>query len=200
MKVASFEIVFQEVPGEVTLALNISGCPNRCKGCHSPHLWEDTGEDLTTELLDALVDRYFPGITCVCFMGGDQDADYVVSLSQHVHDNYPLKTAWYTGQNLQLSESSNLQNFHTDSDDCSGFCRDKKSSNLQIFKSSNLSTFDFVKTGPYVESLGGLKSPTTNQRFYRRDDQNWIDETSQFHSKTPHTTPSATIHARAKRM
>lgn len=27
-------------------------------------------------------------------------------------------------------------------------------------------TFDFVKTGPYVESLGPLNKPTTNQRLY----------------------------------
>ncbi len=26
--------------------------------------------------------------------------------------------------------------------------------------------FDFVKTGPYIESLGPLNSPTTNQRLY----------------------------------
>ena len=38
-----FDVVFQEIPGEVTLALNLSGCPNRCAGCHSPHLWEEVG-------------------------------------------------------------------------------------------------------------------------------------------------------------
>jgi len=157
MKVASFEIVFQEVPGEVTLALNISGCPNRCKGCHSPHLWEDTGEDLTTELLDALVNRYYPGITCVCFMGGDQDSAYVASLAQHVRNTYALKTAWYSGCNIELRQSS--------------------------INNPQLSTFDFVKFGSYVESLGGLKSPATNQRFYRRDGENWIDETSKFQRK-----------------
>jgi anaerobic ribonucleoside-triphosphate reductase activating protein len=45
--------------------------------------------------------------------------------------------------------------------------------------------FDFVKTGPYVETLGGLKSPTTNQRFYRHEGTSWIDETEKFH-KTRH--------------
>ena len=30
-----------------------------------------------------------------------------------------------------------------------------------------LQYFDFVKVGPYIEALGGLKSRTTNQRFYR---------------------------------
>ena len=31
----------------------------------------------------------------------------------------------------------------------------------------DLAHFDYIKTGPYVASLGGLKSPTTNQRLYR---------------------------------
>ena len=44
LRLASFDVVFQEIPGEVTLALNLSGCPNRCAGCHSPHLWEEVGE------------------------------------------------------------------------------------------------------------------------------------------------------------
>ena len=29
------EIVWQEVPGEVSLAFLCSGCPLRCQGCHS---------------------------------------------------------------------------------------------------------------------------------------------------------------------
>ena len=31
----------------------------------------------------------------------------------------------------------------------------------------DLAHFDYVKTGPYVEALGGLKSRKTNQRLYR---------------------------------
>lgn len=29
-----------------------------------------------------------------------------------------------------------------------------------------LKNFNFIKLGPYIEELGGLKSPTTNQRLY----------------------------------
>ena len=94
--------MFQEVPNEVTLALNISGCPNRCKGCHSPHLWEDTGEELTTDLLDGLLERYGVGITCVCFMGGDQDPAYVAELAAFVHAR-GYKTAWYSGREWNLA-------------------------------------------------------------------------------------------------
>jgi len=143
MRVASFDIVFQEIPGEVTLALNLSGCPCHCPGCHSPHLAEDIGEPLTTELIDDLINRYKGLITCVAFMGGDADPDYVVEMAAHIKG---LKTAWYSGRNIMPANSP----------------------------------FDYVKIGPYVEALGGLKSPKTNQRLYKRVGDEWQDITSAF--------------------
>lgn len=99
MRVASYDIVFQEIPGEVTLALNLSGCPCHCKGCHSPHLWENVGEELTPELIDTLLTRYESLFTCVCFMGGDQSPDQVALLAEHVKRvNGALRTAWYSGR------------------------------------------------------------------------------------------------------
>lgn len=155
MKVASYDIVFQEIPGEVTLALNLSGCPCHCPGCHSKHLWEDIGEPLTTDLLDDLTSRYQGLITCVCFMGGDQDPEEVKRLAAHVQEVQSdkvqctkLKTAWYSGRMNMPSDG-----------------------------------FDYVKLGPYIESLGGLKSEKTNQRLYKRVEQNWEDITSSFWKK-----------------
>ena len=40
--------------------------------------------------------------------------------------------------------------------------------------------FDYVKIGPYIESLGGLKSEKTNQRLYKRVGDEWQDITSVF--------------------
>ena len=152
MKVASFDIVFQEVPNEVSLALNISGCPNRCKGCHSPHLWEDTGEELTTDLLEGLLNRYGAGITCVCFMGGDQDSAYVAQLASFIRAR-GLKTAWYSGREFDIATCPEAEQF------------------------------DYIKTGPYIEALGGLKNPITNQRMYRKDGDKWFDITNSFWRK-----------------
>ena len=138
LKYANFDIVFQEVPDEVTLAINISNCPNRCVGCHSRYLWEDRGEVLDKESLDRLVDEYSTGITCVCFMGGDAEPYDVANLAMHVKNKYKnLKTAWYSGKN-ELPEA-----FHTE-------------------------TFDYIKTGRYDEKLGPLNSLTTNQRMIKR--------------------------------
>ena len=156
MKVASYDIVFQEIPGEVTLALNLSGCPCHCPGCHSKHLWEDIGEPLDRELLDGLIARYPGLITCVAFMGGDQDPEEVARLAEYVKSgkskegSREIKTAWYSGRT------------HFPKDD---------------------QAFDYVKLGGYVEALGGLKSEKTNQRLYKREGSQWIDITNSFWKK-----------------
>lgn len=150
LKYADYDIVFQEVPDETTLALNLSNCPHRCEGCHSPQLREDIGNPLTHKALDQLLVRY-PYITCIALMGGDADHNAVIEMAQYIH-TIGKKTAWYTG-------SSTLP------DDFP------------------LAHFDYIKIGPYITALGGLKSPTTNQRFYRIENGQLIDETYRFQLK-----------------
>ena len=96
MKFVSYNIVFQEIPDETTLAINISHCPNRCEGCHSPHLQEDTGEELTENVLSDLLTVYGDAVTCVCFMGGDRSPKNVFRLAKYARQ-FQKKTAWYSG-------------------------------------------------------------------------------------------------------
>jgi anaerobic ribonucleoside-triphosphate reductase activating protein len=155
---ASYDIVFQEVPGEVTLALNFASCPNNCPGCHSQHLREAVGERLDDELMAGLLARYGSAASCVAFMGGDGSPAEVNRLAATVKAA-GLKTCWYSGRE-ELSPAIDLANF------------------------------DFIKLGPYDEKYGGLDSPTTNQRFYRVEDnpnaetRNLIDATALFRKKT----------------
>ena len=43
LKYVNYDIVFQEFPDEVTLAINLSLCPVCCPGCHSQFLQTDVG-------------------------------------------------------------------------------------------------------------------------------------------------------------
>lgn len=131
-------ITCQEVPGEVSLTLTISGCPYRCRGCHSPWLRNDIGDRLTTDALFRLMARYHDGITCVCFMGDGGDAPLISEFIRFVHE-CGYKACLYTGD----SEMTLLS-----------WSGDKP---------------DYYKVGPYDDTLGGLDSPTTNQRMYRYD-------------------------------
>lgn len=92
-------VVFREVPDEITLAINISNCPVKCEGCHSPYLMNDVGNELTTNVLSNLF-KHNKGITCVCFMGGDKDPKELNSLLKFSRDN-GLKTCWYSGKSLR---------------------------------------------------------------------------------------------------
>lgn len=150
LKFVDYDIVFQEVPDETTLALNLSCCPHRCEGCHSPQLREDIGESLTSEALDALLARY-PYVTCVGLMGGDGDRAALLDMAHYIR-SVGKKVAWYTGSDALPQDFS-------------------------------FSDFDFIKVGPYVAALGGLKSETTNQRFYRIENGKMIDETYRFQRK-----------------
>lgn len=97
LKIASYDVVFQDVPGEVTLSLNLSQCPNCCPGCHSPQLQDDIGYPLDDDMLGGLLDRYGSDVTCVCFMGGDREPQEVMRLAALVHAA-GIKTAWYSGK------------------------------------------------------------------------------------------------------
>ena len=151
MKYYNTGIVFQEIPDEVTLAINISGCPCRCPGCHSRYLWDDVGQPLDTQAIDAFAAVYGSDITCMAFMGGDADPVGVNRLARYVRQAYPqLKVAWYSGR-------------------------------LYVPSSVVKTDFDYIKIGPYIRHLGPLKKPTTNQRLYRqRPDGTFDDITSRF--------------------
>lgn len=125
----------KEVPNEISLAINISGCPYRCKGCHSQYLWEYTGAYLTNNL-EMLLNMYDGLITCVCFMGGDQNESELLECLKIVKQR-KLKTCLYTGKDF-------INNFRYDV----------------------INNLDFIKTGKYIEELGGLNCSTTNQRMY----------------------------------
>ena len=86
LKYVNTGIVFQEIPNEVTLAINISNCPCHCPGCHSHYLWEDIGLPLNADAIDAFADQYGKDITCISFMGGDSDPKGVNQLAQYIHE------------------------------------------------------------------------------------------------------------------
>ena len=139
MKYVNTGVVFQEIPDEVTLSINISNCPCHCLGCHSQYLWEDIGEPLNAMSLNVMLKDYGQDITCVAFMGGDATPEQVDSLAGWVRSAYPeLKTAWYSGRAI-LSDKIHLRNF------------------------------DYIKLGPYIEAKGPLNKPTTNQILYKVD-------------------------------
>ena len=93
------QVVFQEFPDEITLAINITNCPCHCPGCHSKELAEDIGDILDEPSIDKMIAKNSE-ITCIGFMGGDSNPAEVVKLAKYVRKNYPdIKVGWYSGRN-----------------------------------------------------------------------------------------------------
>jgi len=98
LKVYNYDIVFQEIPDELTLAVNISGCPCHCPGCHSPHLWEDVGVPLDEALLRKIYGEYAGEVTCLCLMGGDADPAEAQRLCAFIKQEMGLRSGWWSGR------------------------------------------------------------------------------------------------------
>jgi len=86
--------VFSEIPGEISLAISISGCTIHCEGCHSKELWKDKGIILGLTEFQWLLGEH-QGITCVCLFGGEHDINALIELFKYAHSR--IKTAWYCG-------------------------------------------------------------------------------------------------------
>ena len=158
LKFANHDVVFQEVPDQITLAINISNCPNHCPGCHSKYLWKDVGDELNKNALERLISKN-DGITCVCFMGGDQAPAEVSQLASFVKQKYPkLKVGWYSGKE-------------------------------EISPAIDIRSFDYVKTGRYDEKCGPLSSPTANQRMVKRLADGRLETITHFFQKKKNIQP-----------
>lgn len=96
LKYTETAVVMAEVPDEITLAINISGCPIKCPDCHSKYLWRSLGNYLDESVLMHHVNAN-KGITCVAFMGGDNDYRYLLKLAESLRTT-GLKLAWYSGR------------------------------------------------------------------------------------------------------
>lgn len=189
MKYYNSDIVFQEIPDETTLAINISGCPNRCEGCHSKWLWEDVGMPLCEDSghdidgderlpdfggLDEAVGKYARNISCVCFMGGDQSPETIDLMALRIKRLWPkLKTGWYSGRPAVQDDMVAA----SEAAETSGTSGASEAAGKTLYAALqaqlpeiNIGDFDFIKLGPYIASLGGLRSKTTNQRIYRIHD------------------------------
>lgn len=139
LKFVDTKVVFQEIPDEVTLAINISNCPCHCEGCHSSYLAEDIGETLTIDKLKNLIDNN-KGISCVAFMGGDSSPMDISILARYIKNCHNLKVGWYSG-------------------------RDYIDDNVLF----NLNNFDYIKIGPYIKDKGPLNNINTNQKMFMVD-------------------------------
>lgn len=170
LKYVDTKVTFSEIPDEITLCISLSNCPCHCKGCHSSYLADDIGEILTFSRIVRLLEQN-QGASAICFMGGDNDPKLVnhyaslIKSSQVSIDDGPgfeLSKDIITRKGV-IPKGTHIQpQKYIPSNIKVGWYSGRQ----ELAKEINLSNFDYIKLGPYIEELGGLDCKTTNQKFY----------------------------------
>ena len=133
-----------EIPGRIAVYFELGNCTQGCPGCHSPHLSEQQVLAITPlEELEGIAEtQATKGANAIVLMGGTTNGISkrdLIELLRCLSSILPV--CLYSG-----------------SDDAE---RDR-----DLAERGNAT---WLKTGSYKAELGGLTSPTTNQRFYRID-------------------------------
>lgn len=143
VKFYNYDIVFQEIPNKVSLALNITNCQNNCKGCHSPYLNKDTGEELTIHKLASLIKNNI-GVNCVVFMGEGNDKQSLLNLIMFVKE-FGVEVGLYSGRDEIDVTYLNLLDYYK----IGSFCQEKgglksKNTNQKFYKIENKTLIDLT--------------------------------------------------------
>lgn len=152
-------VTFSEFPDEIALCVNITNCPGMCSNCSEPWLLEDKGTLLTNEEIDKLIKDHLD-CTVFALMGGDNDHENVERVANYIHENYPkLKVGMYSGR-----EYFNMRLLN---------CLDLYKIGRWIMPEGNVE--DWYKT-----NCGPLVFPWSNQLYFERVGNLWINATHKF--------------------
>lgn len=92
------DVVLEEIPHRVSLAVEISNCRGNCIGCHSPFLKKDLGDELTAEVVEKLLKTNF-GVNCFLFLGEGNDPEALKAIAYYLRSSHPeLELALYSGR------------------------------------------------------------------------------------------------------
>ena len=159
MPVYSTGITLNEVPNHISFYVEFGECKKHCKGCHSPHLWEKVDNPIS--LMDIVYlarEAVNKGANAIVLMGGTTNGIPIGKLKYLITWlNTLAPVCLYSGS-------------------------DDYEKDLALLMHSDLT---WIKTGSYQEGKGGLTSPTTNQKFIRKERTDetrfeFVDESSWF--------------------
>ena len=152
-------VTMNEVPDHLAFSIETGNCKQKCKGCHSPHLWNTVDNPMSIEELEVLADDAInKGANAIVLMGGTTNGipyPHLVRLIDKLSQIAPV--CLYSGS-------------------------DDYEQDMLIAITTRLT---WLKTGSYQETKGGLMSAETNQKFLRKENVNlgyaiFIDETYKF--------------------
>lgn len=151
LRYIDYGLSYMEVPGEASICIYITCCPNRCPDCHYPELQSRDSGELLRENIEIILAFYRPIASCVCFLGegetGEAERKELVDLADKAH-RLGLKCCPYSGRDTVIEDWMHV--------------------------------FDYVKIGSYRKDRGPIISPNTNQRMYEKTSTGYMDITREF--------------------
>jgi len=142
MPIADKGVTLTEVPDHIAVFFTFGNCQSRCKGCHSPELWEDCKRISLRDMGQYAQEQIDKGANAILLMGGTTNGLTVEELIAVINSlSLIAPVCLYSGS-------------------------DDDALHERLVYESRLS---WLKTGSYQQEKGGLMCPTSNQRFYRID-------------------------------
>ena len=137
--VTGYNISLNEFPEHISFVIEIGGCLKNCPDCHRPDMQKTPPFVYYSEIEARVREAVSKGANGIVIMGGTTNNFYLPDLEVLIH----LLSQFAP---VCLYSGSDDEKYHR-----------------EVVKKTNLSA---LKTGSYKKELGGLTSPTTNQRFY----------------------------------
>lgn len=140
---AAMGITLQEIPDKIAVYFEMGNCINKCKNCHSPHLWQKIRIKTSIQMIcTSAANEVNKGANAILLLGGTTNdilTDDLILLINKLDKIAPV--GLYSG-----SDDEELNNF--------------------IGLNSCLT---WLKTGSYQPDKGSLQDANTNQKFYRKE-------------------------------
>lgn len=160
LPVVNITVSVNEIPDHIAVAIELGNCSRHCKGCHSEWCREKLPKSqwMDLELIMHKVNKHVQnGADAIVLMGGTTNGIEPTQLKDAIDilSSY-APVGLYSGAVFSASIHSYL----------------KRNSKLR-----------WLKTGNFIQERGGLDSPMTNQRFFAKIGEGWVDLTHVFTRK-----------------
>jgi anaerobic ribonucleoside-triphosphate reductase activating protein len=143
------QLALQEVPGEIAVVIPLSGCGHKCRGCHSPMYQDKDRGELLTTSKFDDILHKYERKASCVLLFNGEHEPDSLFCLINIAKLRGFKVALYSGYEL-----------------------DELDPRL-------VGMLDYLKTGSYIEKLGGLDKVGTNQRLWKRIDGKLMDITAE---------------------
>lgn len=154
LPVLNVSVSLNEIPDHLAVTIELGNCKMGCSGCHSPWCSEPIARDLWPDLEHIMYQvnkQVKQGANAIVLMGGTCNG---VSIDDLVEAINVLSCYAPVGLYSGLDDNCVIH---------------------KILKENAKLTW--LKTGQYQEERGGLDNQNTNQKFYAKRENDWVDIT-----------------------